>query len=494
MVEKYITQLLYKHPRVTIPEVGSFEAYEAPAEWTPGEQSISPTTRKIRFNDEIKEDNSKLLAQAVAEGEGISTGEASQKVGIYSLDIEEALKEENEYVFSDIGTIFINIEHKLELLPNPDLNMDSDSFGLPVVSSDADTLSDTEPDSSHIWADTTEDSQTVEEPETATTDENFFDSVDTDNSVQESFPYTEEPKPEEVEEQDDQKDESENHAFIIATPDEENVSEATEEPAIEAKPELTVEQVPVVEAASLEQADEAVATAKVASKTSPAQKKKLKKSKETMVVVEKKKGMPVWGWLLLIPIALLVLFGILITVLPEDTRMAYFPFLGKEPAEHVTEREGVVVTGTNTDGTVIDGDGEAINIENAGTDDAATAVTATTNNGPSTVTNQETSSSSTSSSSNYSGSTGFASSGKYIVPNSPKKYYVVVGSFSDATNARQLEGELKSKGLKARVTMSSGSQNTYRVVVGEHNSLSEAQSTIGKIQSEFNNNLWVLKY
>ena len=480
MVEKYITQLLYKHPRVTIPEVGSFEAYEAPAEWTPGEQSISPTTRKLRFNDEIKEDDSKLLVQAVAEGQNVSTDEAAQQVGIYSLDIREALKEENEYVFDELGTIYINIEHKLELLPNPDTNFEGDSFGLPTVSTDPDATPEPE-------------------PETATSDDNFFDSVDTqadDNTgnepeqqnTEKGFPYTAEPAS--TEETQDETPE-ENHAFVVATPDDtdSNDDNDIEEPQPVADPELTVEQIPVVEADTVEEADEAVAAAVASPKLSETGKKKMKESREKLVVVKKKSGMPVWAWLLLIPILLLVLFGILITVLPEETRMAYFPFLGKEPTEqHIIEREGVVVTGTDVDGTVINGEGEAINIADAGSDN----YTSTTDDN---TDNYSANSGSSNNSSNYSGSTGFASSGQYITPNSPKKYYVVVGSFSDATNARQLEGELKRKGLETRVTMSSGQKNTYRVVVGEHSSLANAEEAMKNLPAKINNdNLWVLKY
>lgn len=136
MVENYIQSLLFEHDVVTLGELGSFEIYESPSEWDAATNSILPFARKVKFNEKNKDDNG-LLAKAIADGEGISIEEAKQQIALYVHDIREALKEENEFKFKELGTLYIDFHYELVLLPNPDLNFNKDTFGLPKIAADA---------------------------------------------------------------------------------------------------------------------------------------------------------------------------------------------------------------------------------------------------------------------------------------------------------------------------------------------------------------------
>jgi nucleoid DNA-binding protein len=255
MVENYIQSLLFEHDVVTLSGLGSFEIYESPSEWDAATNSILPFARKVKFNDKNKDDNG-LLAKAIADGEGISIDEAKQQIALYVHDIKEALKEENEFKFKELGTLYIDFHYELALLPNPDLNFNKDTFGLPKITAEAPLDTNTP----------------------ATTE-------------------TESAKP----------------SFDWNTPDEE--LEKAKEPKkefswddIEDKKEETEPQQPIAEPKKVEEQPV------TKSKTDTTAKKKKVEEKE------KKRGTPVWVFFVFIPILIIIGIGVYSFFFPKQSR------------------------------------------------------------------------------------------------------------------------------------------------------------------------------
>ena len=75
-----------------------------------------------------------------------------------------------------------------------------------------------------------------------------------------------------------------------------------------------------------------------------------------------------------------------------------------------------------------------------------------------------------------------------------KKYYVIVGSFSQVENANQMRDRLLTSDARAKIIEPSGRKGLYKVSVADFTNLSEAQAKISELQPKYKESLWVCKY
>jgi hypothetical protein len=77
---------------------------------------------------------------------------------------------------------------------------------------------------------------------------------------------------------------------------------------------------------------------------------------------------------------------------------------------------------------------------------------------------------------------------------SSPRYFVVVGSFIDDDLARDYAKKLNQSGLKTYLIYPYGDIDFFRLAVEEHANVTEALTVIERVQADYEENLWVLKY
>ena len=124
-----IEKLLFNNDCVIIPTIGGFIAHYSPASIDLIEQQVFPPKKTISFNSKLV-NNDGLLANQIALEENLSYEKASEKVNIYSQEIESDLFNNKIVHFSNIGKLYFNSDSKLEFVPE-NTNFLRDAYGLP---------------------------------------------------------------------------------------------------------------------------------------------------------------------------------------------------------------------------------------------------------------------------------------------------------------------------------------------------------------------------
>jgi hypothetical protein len=74
------------------------------------------------------------------------------------------------------------------------------------------------------------------------------------------------------------------------------------------------------------------------------------------------------------------------------------------------------------------------------------------------------------------------------------RYFLVVGSFIDDDMARDYSGRLNDEGKNTYLVYPYGKIAYYRLAIGEYENVSLALEELDRVQAEYQENLWVLKY
>lgn len=128
-VDGYISDLLFKHDCVILPEFGGFVASYAPAVLSPSKHTLHPPSKDILFNARLQK-NDGLLANHIAEQEQISYSDAMHRLREFTGQCMSSLQAQETVVFQTIGTFLINREGKIEFTPSAEINYLEDAYGL----------------------------------------------------------------------------------------------------------------------------------------------------------------------------------------------------------------------------------------------------------------------------------------------------------------------------------------------------------------------------
>jgi nucleoid DNA-binding protein len=125
----YISDLLYNHDCVIVPNFGGFVANYKPAKINDLQNTFSPPSKSITFNKHLT-NNDGLLANYIAQKEHLSYPNACKRITDYVATIHAELKSENKTTLEKIGSF--NVDASGNFLFEPDLavNYLLDSFGL----------------------------------------------------------------------------------------------------------------------------------------------------------------------------------------------------------------------------------------------------------------------------------------------------------------------------------------------------------------------------
>lgn len=132
-ITQLISELLYKHDCVIVPNFGGFVARQEVAHFGKGNSLLHPPTKQLLFNKNLIHQDG-LLVSALMESKGVSYVEASQQVNDYKDYIQSLLKAKKRFELDNIGLLYIDGENTLRFEPKVDVNFLIESFGFePVV-------------------------------------------------------------------------------------------------------------------------------------------------------------------------------------------------------------------------------------------------------------------------------------------------------------------------------------------------------------------------
>ena len=134
-VDKHISELLYKHDCVIVPDLGGFVANYASAKINPTQHTFIPPSKKIVFNKNLK-NNDGLLVNHVASQEKISYSGALKHVNLFASSVITQLKDGAKVRLDKVGILFLDTERNIQFEPES-TNYLLDSFGLTQFQSPA---------------------------------------------------------------------------------------------------------------------------------------------------------------------------------------------------------------------------------------------------------------------------------------------------------------------------------------------------------------------
>lgn len=132
MVLKQIQDLLHDHDCVIIPDFGGLIAQYASAKIHPVKHTFSPPSKKIAFNEKLKQSDG-LLISSLARHLRIPNPEAQKMVAEFVGNLQQDLTQNKQTELQGIGIFRYNAEQKLEFEYLEADNYLSHSFGLPEL-------------------------------------------------------------------------------------------------------------------------------------------------------------------------------------------------------------------------------------------------------------------------------------------------------------------------------------------------------------------------
>lgn len=135
-IEKNISELLYEHDCVIVPDFGGFVCNYSSASVQKSKHQFHPPFKKISFNRNLK-NNDGLLANQVAQVQGISYSDSNRLISEYVDNLKKDLTTNKRFVFTNIGTVYLGEENNLLFEQDEKVNYLPESFGLLAFNSPA---------------------------------------------------------------------------------------------------------------------------------------------------------------------------------------------------------------------------------------------------------------------------------------------------------------------------------------------------------------------
>jgi nucleoid DNA-binding protein len=131
-ITEHISELLYAHDCVIVPDFGGFVCNHSPARLNSVNHVFYPPTKKIMFNKKLNK-NDGLLANRISGELRIDFEAANKKIAEFVLSCQQVLKKGNKLQFPNIGTFHYDNENNIQFEPDANANYLVSSFGLSHV-------------------------------------------------------------------------------------------------------------------------------------------------------------------------------------------------------------------------------------------------------------------------------------------------------------------------------------------------------------------------
>lgn len=129
MITKYISELLFDHECVIIPEFGAFISKETPATIDYVNHRLTPPSKELAFNGQLLSDDG-LLVDYVAKRENITRNEASQMVHDFAMRNLAVVEASGTLRLDGMGILSRVTDKDYVFQLDDDLNLLGDAFGL----------------------------------------------------------------------------------------------------------------------------------------------------------------------------------------------------------------------------------------------------------------------------------------------------------------------------------------------------------------------------
>lgn len=135
-ITQLISELLYKHDCVIVPNFGGFVARHHSAHFSKGNSVLHPPTKQLLFNKNLVHQDG-LLVSALMEKSAITFNDAVNELNDYKDYIQSLLVAKKRFELQNIGLLYIDAENSLRFEPKADVNFLLEAFGFePVVSNE----------------------------------------------------------------------------------------------------------------------------------------------------------------------------------------------------------------------------------------------------------------------------------------------------------------------------------------------------------------------
>lgn len=128
VIEKYISELLYKHDCVIIPGLGGFVANYRKAGIDLHKQEFYPPARILAFNSELNK-NDGLLINYISKCENISYEKVANQIDLFAKQTLFTINEGKKIELINLGTLWSE-EGRIQFEPEMKQNFLLDSYGL----------------------------------------------------------------------------------------------------------------------------------------------------------------------------------------------------------------------------------------------------------------------------------------------------------------------------------------------------------------------------
>lgn len=128
-VAQYISELLFQHDCVIVPDLGGFVGNYKPASIQKVQHTFNPPSKRISFNKNLT-NNDGLLANHIAKEEGISYENARKEIIDFVNTVQQRLNAKGSVLIEDIGTLFLDAENRIQFEPKIGINYLLASYGL----------------------------------------------------------------------------------------------------------------------------------------------------------------------------------------------------------------------------------------------------------------------------------------------------------------------------------------------------------------------------
>ena len=128
-ISSHIQDLLYRYECVVLPGFGAFLSQKQSAYIDENSKEFYPPKKQISFNRQLIK-NDGLLANYIAEVEGVKYNTANNIIQEFVYDLENSLHNESRAELANIGRLYLDNEEKLQFEPFTEINFLTHSFGL----------------------------------------------------------------------------------------------------------------------------------------------------------------------------------------------------------------------------------------------------------------------------------------------------------------------------------------------------------------------------
>ncbi len=132
MIVKYISELLFDHECVIVPEFGAFITKETPAMLDYVNQRMTPPSKEVAFNGQLVADDGVLIGY-IAEREGITTTESAKMVHDFAMRSLAVLEASGALRLDGLGVLTRVSGREYIIEFEDDVNLLGDAFGLTTL-------------------------------------------------------------------------------------------------------------------------------------------------------------------------------------------------------------------------------------------------------------------------------------------------------------------------------------------------------------------------